>query len=75
MVADLWFQLFFQSGTFVRGEGPFKITSDRVRPDKSRVTTQALLIASSGLAIWKLTRLEGFGNRFKVQDYVNRDTW
>ena len=25
--------------------------------------------------IWKLTRLEGFGNRFKVQDYANRDAW
>ena len=39
-----------------------------VRSNRSALTAQALLIASSWAAIWKLTRLEGFGNRFKVQD-------
>jgi hypothetical protein len=35
---------------------------------------QALLIASNGSAIWKVTFLDGSGSRFKVQDYANRDT-
>jgi hypothetical protein len=43
--------------------------------DRSSLKEQALLIASSASAIWKLTRLEGFGNRFKVQDYANGDAW
>ena len=43
--------------------------------DSSRVTALALLIASTGSAIWKLTRLKGFGNRFRVQDYGNRNAW
>jgi hypothetical protein len=42
--------------------------------NRSTLTAQGLLIASSGSAIWKLGRLEGFGNRFKVQAYAKRDT-
>ncbi len=37
------------------------------------VTAQGLIIASSGSAIWKLARLEGFGNRYNVQDNAKRD--
>jgi len=41
--------------------------------DHSRATAQALPITSAGAAIWKFTPLKGCGNRFKVQDYANRD--
>ena len=37
------------------------------------MTAQRLLIASSGSAIWKLRRLAGFGDRFKVHTCANRD--
>jgi SET domain-containing protein len=40
----------------------------------SRLTAHRLLIASSESAIWKLARLVGLGNRFKVHNYANRDT-
>jgi hypothetical protein len=39
----------------------------------SRVTAQALLIASSGSALWKLGRLQGVASHFKTQDYAKRN--
>ncbi len=50
-----------------------KLRSSAALSVRSRVTAQALLIASSGSAIWKLARLEGFANRSKIQDHAKRD--
>jgi hypothetical protein len=50
---------------FSAGMGIF---GSRTGSYRSSLTAQGLPIASSGSAIWKLTRLEGFGKRFKVQD-------
>jgi hypothetical protein len=58
---------------FCRGESPLKLTTDRIQPDKPHETAQALLIASSGSAIWKLVHLEGLEKSLHFRDYANRD--